>query len=557
MILALLAAAHARCADLPVRGALTCSSVIHDEITRSTPNRLTGPYVCPKELLQRGGEHIYSFRCQQSGPVRLLISELQCDLDIYVLDATCDTRSGCVGESVAASNASDQVRFDCRAGQQYFIAIEGYGFQGFSGRCGGGNDSGRYTLQFDVSDTTGGCLEHCTDGADNDRDGAVDCDDSDCAADDSCLALSGLSLDTSGLPGSCAVGEDCAGTVALRLPDGPQKARWQAALADPATTITLNDRPMPHQGGEYYTARRPGTAPGTETWTITVRPAQGDPVTALHTVSYFSPLRLVAPERLDFGTLPAGSSTFDAAHCQILDLSASANLDEHLFDLTFAAPDGCRAEPVLRSGSPQRPRPGHLPLEGMALSPQLELCLSVPACAGDSGAGASLAITPRTAAYADQAATVSLDWTVTERSWLSCNWWWLAILGGIGFTLWVIAGFVRPARFPREAAIQVAGSDKGLRRAAPQLLREFRGARAGFYRDAALGLHADGSVSGRLKGSIVQLHATRAGVVLRGSVELQDRRTRQWAAPEDLATGHLPSPAAIYRASDLWFKLEV
>ncbi|MFT5682495.1 MAG: hypothetical protein ACI8RZ_003413, partial [Myxococcota bacterium] len=326
MILALLATAHARCADLPVRSALSCSSVIHDELTRDTPNRLTGPYVCPKELHQRGGEHIYSFRCQQSGPVQLLISDLECDLDIYVLDATCDTRSGCVGESVAANNASDKVRFDCHAGQQYFIAIEGYGFQGSSSRCGGNKKSGRYTLEFDVSDVTGGCLEHCSDGVDNDNDGAVDCDDSDCASEESCQMLSGLTLDASGLPASCAVGEDCAGTVALRLPDGPQKARWQAALADPATAITLNGAPMPHQGGEFYTARQPGQAPGTETWTLTVTPTEGDAITALHAVSYFSPLQLVAPPRLEFGTLPAGSSTFDPLHCQTLDLSASENL---------------------------------------------------------------------------------------------------------------------------------------------------------------------------------------------------------------------------------------
>ncbi|MDG1484073.1 MAG: hypothetical protein P8R54_31060 [Myxococcota bacterium] len=558
MILALLAAAHARCADLPVRSALTCSSVIQDELTDETPNRLTGPYVCPKELHQRGGEHIYSFRCQQSGPVNLLISDLECDLDIYVLDDTCDTRRGCVGESVAASNASDRVRFDCRAGQQYFIAIEGYGFQGFIGRCGRRNSSGRYTLQFDVSDVTGGCQEHCSDGADNDNDGQIDCDDTDCTSEESCLMLSGLTLDTSGLPTSCAVGADCAGTVALRLPDGPQKVRWQAALADPATAITLNGVPMPRQSGAHYTARRSGQNPTTETWTIAVTPADGEAITALHTVSYFSPLRLVVPQQLDFGTLPAGSSTFGPQHCQTLDLSASQNLDQHLFDLTFGEPDGgCEAEPVLRAGSQRRPRPSRLPLEGIALSETLELCLSVPACAGDSGSGASLHITPRTAAYADQAATVTLDWTVTERSWLSCNWWWLAILSSIAFTLWVIAGFIRPHRFAREAGIQIAGSEKGLRRAAPQLLREFRGARAGFYRDAALGVHADGSVNGRLKGSIVQLHATRQGVVLKGAVELQDRRTRRWATPEDLIEGHLPSPAATYRAGDLWFKVEV
>ena len=193
----------------------------------------------------------------------------------------------------------------------------------------------------------------------------------------------------------------------------------------------------------------------------------------------------------------------------------------------------------------------------MALSESLELCLNVPACAGES-TEATLTVTPRTERYADQASSVALRWTVTERSWLSCNWWWLAITGGIGFTLWVIVGFVRPARFPREATIAVAGSDKGLRRAAPQLLREFRGARAGFYRDAKLGIHADGSVNGRLKGALCTLVATRRqGVLLRGAVEMLDKRTRKWEPPDDLETGHIPSPSATYRAADLWFKLDV
>ena len=557
MILALLAAAHARCADLDVRGALTCSSVIQDTLTRETPNSLTGPYVCPKKLHQRGGEHIYSFRCQRNGPVRLLISDLQCDIDIYVLDATCDPRTGCVGESVAASNASDQVRFDCRAGQQYYIAIEGYGFQALGGRCA--NKDGNYTLKFDVSDVTGGCLEHCSDGADNDNDGAIDCDDSDCTTEESCQMLYGLAIDTSGLPAACEVGADCAGTVALRLPEGSQKAQWQTALADPATTITLGNAPMPHQGGINYTARSPAQAEGTQTWTITVTPAQGDPVTALHTVAYYSPLRLVAPAELNFGTLAAGSATFTEGHCQVLDLSASDNLDQHLFDITYTEPPGgCEGEPVIRAGTPSRPRAGDFPLEGMSLEPTLELCLNVPACAGEVSEGASLTITPRTAAYADQTATVSLKWQVTERSWLSCNWWWLAILSGISFTIWLIAGFVRPARFPKEATIQIAGSEKGLKRAAPQLLREFRGARAGFYRDAKLGIQADGSVVGRTKGSLLQLHATRRqGVLLKGAVEMQDRRTRKWSTPEDLIEGHIPSPASTYRAGDLWFKLDV
>lgn len=533
------------CSSLDVRGALTCSSVIQDALSAQTPNNLSGPYICPRKFLQSGGEHVYTFSCQQDGPVRLLIEDLKCDLDIYVLDETCDTRQGCIGESVAGSNSSDEVSFSCEAGRTYTVVIEGFGFQQMaSSRCKE-PDSGRYTLRFDVSDATGGCQEICDDGQDNDSDGQVDCDDSDCAGEAGCSTDAPV-IDTSRLPDTCLVGEACVGS----------------ASADQGALLIIGDGA---RIGEGPPAGATGQAvygqPGQRSWTVHVVDAQGQTLAVeTHTVTVEQPLRLAAPAALDFGTVPAGTATFAEGHCQTLDLSSSVGLAENLFSLTYTPPEGgCYAAPVLRGGRPERPRPVWLPLSGVALEPTNELCLLVPNCSGEAVGDATLTITPQDSRYASQAATVTLSWEVQGRSWLSCNAWWLILVALALFTLWVIAGFVRPARFPREAAIAVAGSQKGLRRAAPQIIRELRGARSGFYRDARVGVHADGSVNGRIKGALfrIRAHRRRGLIIEAGPIELMDRRSRQWQAPEDLAEGHVPNPSSTYRAGELWFRLEL
>jgi hypothetical protein len=534
-----------RCASLEVRDVLTCSSVIQDVLTAQTPNNVSGPYACPREYLQSGGEHVYTFSCQQSGDVRLLIEDLRCDLDIYVLDESCDTREGCVGESVAGSNSSDEVEFSCVSGQTYMVIIEGFGFQSqASGRCQE-EGAGSYTLRFDVSDETGGCQERCDDSEDNDRDGLIDCDDPDCVGESGCFGDLPI-IDTSRLPRSCLVGEPCGGSA---------EADKGALLVIGEAGVRLAEGPP----AGVPAAVVYGEA-GPRSWTVHVLDEDGQPLASVsHPVDVEQPLRLVAPAVLDFGVVAAGTPTFGEGHCQRLDLSGSVGLADNLFSLSYAAPaEGCYAEPVLRGGRAERQRPAWLPLSGYALGSSEEVCLLVPSCAGESVTDAAITITPQDPRYAGQTAVVEVRWTVEGRSWLSCNAWWLIIAALLLFAVWVVAGFVRPARFPRAAAVTVGGSEKGLRRSAPQILRELRGGRSGFYRDAVLGVHADGSVNGRTKGALLRLRAHRRnGVRVEGAIELLDRRSRQWQAPEDLSEGHVPSPSATYQAGELWLRFEL
>ena len=201
----------------PILGELTCSSDISGRVTSGTPSNLGGTcpandcYMCGvpyDRLSQEEGEDIYEFECQVSGSVTMLVQNLDCDLDIYILNNNCDPYGGCVAGATNASTTSDSVTFTCTAGVTYYIAIEGYGYEAGvtgAGRCNGGE--GNYTLTFDVS-AASGCPEDCDNGLDDDFDGPIDCDDSDCWGDPAC----GCDNDGDGVEGSlfgwCS-GPDC------------------------------------------------------------------------------------------------------------------------------------------------------------------------------------------------------------------------------------------------------------------------------------------------------------------------------------------------------------
>jgi len=178
---------------------LTCSSTVSGRLRTSDSSDLGGSctgsassrgcYTCGdpySDLPQEQAEDVYSFTCERSGEVTMLIDGLDCDLDIYILDDTCDPYRGCEAGSTEASTTSDEITFSCTEGDTYYVVIEAYGaglWPWGSGYCGGGD--GGYQLSFDTSAGTG-CPEDCDDGEDNDLDGDIDCDDSDCDEDPIC-----------------------------------------------------------------------------------------------------------------------------------------------------------------------------------------------------------------------------------------------------------------------------------------------------------------------------------------------------------------------------------
>ncbi|MDP7112695.1 MAG: vWA domain-containing protein, partial [Myxococcota bacterium] len=252
-----------------------------------------------------------------------------------------------------------------------------------------------------------------------------------------------------------------------------------------------------------------------------------------------APLELRAPAALDFGRIRAGTPTLADDHCQVLDLSGSQGLDKYTVRLELVGlDDDCEVEPRRVTGTGAERRPESISVPTTELAARETLCLAVPACAGEVAPDtAALRITPLADGFADQQADVALVWEVEGRNWLVCNAWWLALIGTGLVAAWGIYGFVRPARFQRGTAITLAGDLRGLRRSGARTLVEIRGSSIGFYRDARLGLFADGEVHGRVRGALCRLRARRSeGLVIEGGpVEMQDRRTRKWAVPDDLA----------------------
>jgi MYXO-CTERM domain-containing protein len=223
LALALSPTVDAACpADVTIQGALTCSSSYSDTVDHTDDSYLGGEctdkecYSCGEPYAnenQVAPEAVYSFECQLEGTVSMLITDLTCDLDIYVLDDSCSPYSGCLMGSTASFDVDDQVEFECTPGDTYYIVVEAYGTQHLDQASGPCTDDGTatgtvydpgYTLSFDVSASTG-CAEDCDDGEDNDLDGDIDCDDSDCWVEDLCCDVDG---DGRRAEGDCG-GEDC------------------------------------------------------------------------------------------------------------------------------------------------------------------------------------------------------------------------------------------------------------------------------------------------------------------------------------------------------------
>jgi hypothetical protein len=225
---------------------LTCSSHITGVVDPTGPNDLGGAdYSCGSPfapLPQEGPEDVYTFRCQQSGVVSILLTDLLCDIDLYVLSTACDPVGGCLAGATAANALDDQVSFSCDADTTYFVVAEAFGLQGFpsAGACDTAHPT-NYTLEFDVSAGTG-CAEDCVDGMDNDLNGLIDCDDPACAADPAC----GLCGDNDGdgfLDAACG-GTDCDDAASLVFPGAPEQCN---GLDDDCDGQVPND-PI---GGEF------------------------------------------------------------------------------------------------------------------------------------------------------------------------------------------------------------------------------------------------------------------------------------------------------------------
>ena len=107
--------------------------------------------------------------------------------------------------------------------------------------------------------------------------------------------------------------------------------------------------------------------------------------------------------------------------------------------------------------------------------------------------------------------TLRLRWKVEGLSFWQ-RWGWL-ILGILLLLLllFLIAGYVLPQRFQGALALVYVPDREELDEQTPQPVKQWRGVRIGFYRNARAFLHPDFRLSGNPQGALASLHAERGG----------------------------------------------
>jgi hypothetical protein len=385
------------------------------------------------------------------------------------------------------------------------------------------------------------------------------------------LTSFGIGLDRVGLPSHCYTGRACRSEIRLLRPlsGAASRARVDALLADPATEVVLRDNGRevahfrPAADDRYRYAPVYDDAAAGHQITLEIRtPAKTLAIDAF-AFDVAPPLHLVLPPQIDFGSLQAGTATLDQDHCQPLDFGRSTAYAHHEFKLTLEADAGCVAHPrlVTRISGGEISDLQPLPADLDALDPRdppLALCLEVPRCAGEtSPQGLALHVVPRAQEFVDQAAVVRLRWQVQGRPWYLCHGWWLWPLTSILGAGIALLGYARPARFSPSASIRVSGKEDGIKRAAAIVLVECTGSSAGFFRDAALGLLADGTLTGKTRGAPVVLRATHEGLVLVSTaLDVRGRQKLTWKPVDDGLRGHPPAPNMLYRAGGTFFQVD-
>lgn len=174
----------------------------------------------------------FLFICQNGSPdTSITISNMNCDLDLFVLDDSCNSgsSSSCLDGSIRAGTNPDTVNFSCDDAETYFIAVERYDRSATPGWLGGSctiYENFNYRITTDCVEICddfvdndddgledcldqpecGPCVEDCDDGFDNDYDNKVDCDDEDCIDAAVCCDNDGDNFQS--VDGICG-GDDC------------------------------------------------------------------------------------------------------------------------------------------------------------------------------------------------------------------------------------------------------------------------------------------------------------------------------------------------------------
>lgn len=202
---------------------------------------------------------------------------------------------------------------------------------------------------------------------------------------------------------------------------------------------------------------------------------------------------------------------------------------------------------LMRGGDSYRPDMT-IPLSA---NDQLEVCLHSNRWASSSQAKGEPWITLITSGDAGdhEITQVRLRWQVEERSfWERWGWLLLALLI-LAIIAFLVYGYIKPQRFPRDLALTFVPSYDELDQS-PQPVRQWRGVGIGFYRDAHAFLHSDFRISGKSRGAIGKLSATKQGVWITPAANTIFREVQPAEWEEISHDGRMARATVVYRIGE-------
>jgi hypothetical protein len=147
----LTALASADCGDEVLRGELLCTDEVVGDLLDG-PFELDWQYACGTPfpgLWQTGPEDVYTWICPEAGGVTVVLSDMMCDLDLYVLDGSCDPETGCLAGDTRTDLDRVEAFTTCLApGDLLHVVVEGYGLGVPADDCLL-PDAGTYRLSFE------------------------------------------------------------------------------------------------------------------------------------------------------------------------------------------------------------------------------------------------------------------------------------------------------------------------------------------------------------------------------------------------------------------------
>nr|VFK58076.1 MAG: hypothetical protein BECKUNK1418G_GA0071005_10024 [Candidatus Kentron sp. UNK] len=139
---------------------------------------------------------------------------------------------------------------------------------------------------------------------------------------------------------------------------------------------------------------------------------------------------------------------------------------------------------------------------------------------------------------------------VSPSTWWECWWWIVVIVILIALCLFIIYGYIWPARFPSEAGVQIS-PEEDMSEGFLHPIRGTRGSGAGFYRHARIYLQPDFRLSRHHQGAMAKLVAGRGTIHLSpvgGSLIEWQGADGDWLALGD--EGSFFMPGVMYRGGE-------